>query len=200
MVFTTAYDENKKPVAYLVTSDYKYDQKHWVSADSIKFITSAYGQASVTVDGENTYTIVTPTTVDKLDGHISGLYHYAYTPILEEKTVSGKLWYKVPVNLSGSSNIYGWTLAKAPDVKITKYNYYAENQAPVINAKDKTITQGKEFKELEGVTATDAEDGSITGKVTVKENTVKTDTPGTYKVTYEVIDNNNHTTTKTINK
>lgn len=198
MVFTTAYDENKKPVAYLVTSDYKYDQKHWVSADSIKFITSAYGQASVTVDGENTYTIVTPTTVDKLDGHISGLYHYAYTPILEEKTVSGKLWYKVPVNLSGSSNIYGWTLAKAPDVKITKYNYYAENQAPVINAKDKTITQGKEFKELEGVTATDAEDGSITGKVTVKENTVKTDTPGTYKVTYEVTDNNNHTTTKTI--
>lgn len=198
MVFTTAYDENKKPVAYLVTSDYKYDQKHWVSADSIKFITSAYGQASVTVDGENTYTIVTPTTVDKLEGHISGLYHYAYTPILEEKTVSGELWYKVPVNLSGSSNIYGWTLAKAPDVKITKYNYYAENQAPVINAKDKTITQGKEFKELEGVTATDAEDGSITGKVTVKENTVKTDTPGTYKVTYEVTDNNNHTTTKTI--
>ena len=198
MVFTTAYDENKKPVAYLVTSDYKYDQKHWVSADSIKFTTSAYGQASVTVEGENTYTIVTPTTVDKLDGHISGLYHYAYTPILEEKTVSGELWYKVPVNLSGSSNIYGWTLAKAPDVKITKYNYYAENQAPVINAKDKTITQGKEFKELEGVTATDAEDGSITGKVTVKENTVKTDTPGTYKVTYEVTDNNNHTTTKTI--
>ncbi|MBQ3511992.1 MAG: DUF5011 domain-containing protein [Bacilli bacterium] len=198
MVFTTAYDENKKPVAYLVTSDYKYDQKHWVSADSIKFITSAYGQASVTVDGVNTYTIVTPTTIDKLDGHISGLYHYAYTPILEEKTVSGELWYKVPVNLSGSSNIYGWTLAKAPDVKITKYNYYAENQAPVINAKDKTITQGKEFKELEGVTATDAEDGSITGKVTVKENTVKTDTPGTYKVTYEVTDNNNHTTTKII--
>lgn len=198
MVFTTAYDENNKPVAYLVTSDYKFDQKHWVSADSIKFVTSSYGQASVTVDGVNTYTIVTPTTVDKLEGHISGLYHYAYTPILEEKTVDGQKWYKVPVNLTGSSNIYGWTLASAPDVKITKYTYTAENQAPVISAKDKTITQGKAFNELEGVAATDAEDGSITGKVTVKENTVKIDTPGTYKVTYEVTDNNNHTTTKTI--
>ena len=34
MVFTIAYS-NGVPVAYLVTSDYFHDQKHWVSADSI---------------------------------------------------------------------------------------------------------------------------------------------------------------------
>ena len=198
MVFTTAYDENKNAVAYLVTSDYKYDQKHWVSADSIKFVTSAYGQASVTVEGTNTYTIVNPTTVDDLSTHISGLYHYAYTPILEEKTVDGYLWYKVPVNLSGSSNIYGWTLASAPDVLITKYQYTATNSAPVITASDKTIIQGQEFDELDGVTATDAEDGNLTDSIQVTSNNVDTNTPGTYQITYQVTDKENVSTEKTI--
>ena len=198
MAFATAYNEEKEIVAYLVTSDYKYDQKHWVSADSIKFVTATYGQASVTVPDQNVYTIVTPTTIDKLDGHISGLYHYAYTPIFEEKTVDGLLWYRVPVNLSGSSNIYGWTLASAENVLITKYQYTADNSAPVITAKDVTLLQGKEFKELEGVTATDAEDGNLTESIKVTSNNVKTDTPGTYQVTYQVTDKGNVSTYKTI--
>lgn len=198
MAFATAYNEEKEIVAYLVTSDYKYDQKHWVSADSIKFVTATYGQASVTVPDQNVYTIVTPTTIDKLDGHISGLYHYAYTPIFEEKTVDGLLWYRVPVNLSGSSNIYGWTLASAENVLITKYQYTADNSAPVITAKDVTLLQGKEFKELEGVTATDAEDGNLTESIKVTSNNVKTDIPGTYQVTYQVTDKGNVSTYKTI--
>ena len=198
MVFTAAYDENNTPVAYLVTSDYKYDQKHWVSADSIKFVTSAYGQASVTVANTNTYTIVNPDTVDLLSTHISGLYHYAYVPILEEKTVSGQLWYKVPVDLSGTNLEFGWTLASAPDVLITKYQYSAQNTAPVINAKDKEIIQGRDFNALDGVSATDAEDGNITEKVKVINNAVKKDTPGTYEVTYQVTDNGNVTSSKTI--
>lgn len=198
MVFATAYDENKNIVSYLVTSDYKYDQKHWVSADSIKFVTATYGQASVTVPKQNVYTIVTPTTIDVLEGHIGGLYHYGYTPILEEKTVSGQLWYKVPVNLSGSSNIYGWTLASADNVKITKYQYTATNQAPTITASDKTIIQGQEFNEKDGVTAQDAEDGNITDKIVVTSNNVKVDTPGTYNITYQVTDKENISTFKTI--
>lgn len=198
MVYTTAYDKDKNVVAYQVTSHYKYSQKHWVSADSIKFVSSKYGQASVTVDGVNTYTIVNPTTVDELSTHISGLYHYAYTPILEEKTVDGYLWYKVPVNLSGTDNVYGWTLASAPDVAINVYEYTATNSAPVITATDKTIIQGREFDELEGVSATDSEDGNITSNIKVTENTVEINTPGTYKVTYQVTDTSNDTTTKTI--
>ena len=198
MVYTTAYDENKNVVAYQVTSDYKYEQKHWVSADSIKLVSSSYGRASVTVPGQNLYTTVNPTTVDELSTHISGLYHYAFTPILDETTVNGQLWYKVPVSVSTSTNIYGWTLAEAENVKITKYQYTATNQAPVISANDKTIIEGQNFDEKEGVTANDAEDGNLTDSIVVTANNVKTNEPGTYQVTYEVIDSANYKTTKTI--
>ena len=198
MVYATAYDKNKNEVAYLVTSDYFYDQKHWVSADSIKFISCVYGQASVTVPDTNTYTIVTSTTIDSMSYKISGLYHYTYVPILVETSVSGEVWYKVPVNLSGSTNIYGWTLASAPDVLITKYQYKVTNQAPVINASDKTITQGATFDAKSGVTATDKEDGTITSKLQVTKNTVNTKVAGTYEVTYSVTDSFNQTVTKTI--
>ena len=198
MVYTTAYDENKNVVSYLISSDYKYEQKHWISADAIKFVTSAYGQASVTVPGQNLYTTVNPTTVDDLATHISGLYHYGYTPILEEKVVNNQLWYKVPVNLSGTVNIYGWTLAEAENVKITKYQYTTTNQAPVISANDKQIIQGQTFNEKDGVTANDAEDGNITDSIVVTANNVKTNEPGTYQVTYEVTDSGNYKTTKTI--
>ena len=39
---------------------------------------------------------------------ISGLYHNSYVPIFEQKTVDGRLWYKIPVNLTGNTNVYGW--------------------------------------------------------------------------------------------
>ena len=198
MVYATAYDGNKIPVAYLVTSDYKYSQKHWVSADSIKFVTSKYGKASVTVDGVNTYTIVNPTTVDDVSTHISGLYHYAYTPILEETVVDGKVWYKVPVDLSGDNLEFGWTLQSDTDVLITVYQYTADNLEPIITASDKEIVEGKNFDPKSDVTATDAEDGNITEKIEVVENTVDITTPGTYKVTYKVTDTYGISVTKTI--
>lgn len=199
MVYATAYDQNKLPVAYLVTSDYKYSQKHWVSADSIKFVTCRYGQASVTVSGTNTYSLVNPTTVDSLANHISGLYHYAYTPILEETVVDGKVWFKVPVDLSGNNQEFGWTLQSDTDVYVATYQYTAENTSPVLTATDKEITQGKEFNPLTDVTATDAEDGDITSSIKVTTNEVNTDVPGTYKVTYEVTDAYGDTATITIN-
>ncbi len=40
MVYAAAFDKNNKPISYLITSDYKYDQKDWVSGDSIDLITS----------------------------------------------------------------------------------------------------------------------------------------------------------------
>lgn len=198
MVFAAAYDGNKNVVAYLVTSDYKYNQKHWVSADSIKLVTSSYGQANVTVEGTNTYTIINPDTVDDLSTHISGLYHYTYVPILEEKTVNGVLWYKVPVDLSGDNLEFGWTLASAPDVLIEKFHYTSENTPPIINASDKELLEGKTFNELDGVTATDAEDGNITKSIKVISNNVNTKTPGKYTVTYQVTDSQGIPVTKSI--
>lgn len=198
MVFATAYDKDKQPVSYLVTSDYKYDQKHWVKADTIKFTSSKYGQASVTVSGQNTYTIINPTTVDSLSTHISGLYHYNYVPILEEKNVDGYLWYRVPVDLSGTNLEFGWTLASAPDVKINVYEYKSSNNPPTITASDKEILAGTDFDPKKDVSAYDNEDGDLTKEIKVIKNTVNNSIAGIYEVTYEVTDKDNVTVTKTI--
>ena len=71
------------------------------------------------------------------------------------------------------------------------------NQLPVINASDKTIYLNSEFNPLEGVTATDEEDGMI-DEIEVVKNDVKTDKEGNYEVTYSVTDSYNQTVTKTI--
>ena len=197
MVYAAAKDKNGVIVSYLVTSDYKFDQKHWVSADSINLVTSSYGKFSVTASG-NQYTWVNSTTEDTKATLIGGQYHNSYAPILEEKNVNGQLWYKVPVDISGTTNEFGWTLASAPNVYVEKLNVKAANTAPVIIAENKTIVQGTKFNYKEEVTATDNEDGPLTDKIEVVEETVKIDVVGTYQVTYKVTDKNNTTTTKTI--
>ena len=73
-----------------------------------------------------------------------------------------------------------------------------ENNAPVINASNRTLYVGDKFNELENVTATDKEDGDLTHKIIVLENTVNTNAQGTYKVSYQVTDSRNKTTTKDI--
>ena len=196
MVFATALDENM-PVAYLVTSDYKYDQKHWVSADSIKLTDTTYGKVSVTTEC-NCYTWVNYNTEDVESTLISGLYTYTYVPVLEEINVGSNKWYKVPVNLTGNNNVYGYTLAEAPDVKITTSKAVVTNSKPTITASDKTIEENTSFDPKANVTATDPEDGDLTNKIEVIENTVNTKVAGTYKVTYKVTDSANQSVTKTI--
>ena len=73
-----------------------------------------------------------------------------------------------------------------------------ENQSPVIDVTDKTIKVGDNFKELDGVKATDEEDGDISKDIKVKETTVDIKTPGIYKVIYEVKDSKGKTTIKEI--
>ena len=196
MVYSAAY-LNNQPVAYLVTSDYWYDQKEWVSADSLKFTTTNYGKVSVTVSG-NQYTWVNYNTEDAKYSLISGLYTNSYVPVLETVNVGGNKWYKVPVSLTDNNNIYGYTLASAPGVAITLSTPIVENNSPTINVVDKTIIEGTTFNQLEGVTATDIEDGNLTSKIKVIKNTVDINKPGTYEVTYQVTDSANNTTTKTI--
>lgn len=76
-----------------------------------------------------------------------------------------------------------------------------KNNKPVINATDKKIVLGETFNEkeaLKGVTAYDTEDGNITSKIKVIENTVNSQKIGKYKVTYEVSDSQGNKVTKTI--
>ncbi|WP_163655325.1 immunoglobulin-like domain-containing protein [Listeria sp. PSOL-1] len=72
------------------------------------------------------------------------------------------------------------------------------NSKPVINASDKTLKAGDTFNPLQGVTASDAEDGDLTSKIQVTANDVNTQTPGTYHVTYKVTDSDGNITEKTI--
>ena len=197
MVFARAM-LNGKTVAYLVTSDYFYDQKHWVAADSIKFTNTTYGK--VTVDtSDNQYTWVNYNTEDAYYSKISGLYTYTYVRVLSTQKVGNDIWYKVPVSLTTNENIYGYTLSKYSNyIKIELSTPTIENTKPVITAKDKEIYEGEEYNPKKDVTAYDNEDGDITNKIEVVSNNVNNKKVGTYKVIYKVIDSSNEITTKTI--
>ena len=197
MIYAIAYDNNGRTISYLVSSNYWYSQKHWVSADSIKQTNTSYGRVSVTANG-NQYTWVNYNTEDAKYSLISGLYTNSYVPVLEKKVVNGSTWYKVPVSLTSNDNVYGWTLAQAPNVSISLSTPLVENNPPVIEAVDKTIIEGDNFNPKENVKAYDTEDKDITSKIEVLENKVDSKTPGTYKVIYKVTDSNNASTTKTI--
>ena len=73
------------------------------------------------------------------------------------------------------------------------------NNAPTIEASDVNLFVGDKFNELENVTANDKEDGDLTDKIEVIENTVDTTNAGRYTVTYSVSDSEGAKATKTIN-
>lgn len=72
------------------------------------------------------------------------------------------------------------------------------NQLPEITAFDKVISVNDPFDIKEGVSASDYEDGDLTDKIVVKENTVDSSKEGKYKVVYEVTDSYGQTVLKTI--
>lgn len=109
---------------------------------------------------------------------------------VKENTVDIKIpgTYKIVYEVTNTS---GKTATKEIKVEVIK------NEKPVINATDKEIALNSEFNPLEGVTASDKEDGKL--DVVLVKNEVKANTEGTYKVTYKATDKDNQETTKTIN-
>ena len=77
--------------------------------------------------------------------------------------------------------------------------WVALNEVPVINAEDKTLTVGDKFNPMDGVTATDKEDGDLTDQIEIAKNTVDTSKAGLYSVTYEVTDKDGASVEKSIN-
>ncbi|WP_270506523.1 immunoglobulin-like domain-containing protein [Paraclostridium sordellii] len=73
------------------------------------------------------------------------------------------------------------------------------NKVPEITASDVEIKVGEKFNPLSGVSAEDHEDGDITNKIEIIENTVDTSKAGLYKVVYKVTDSQGATANKTIN-
>ncbi|MBC1373401.1 DUF5011 domain-containing protein [Listeria booriae] len=109
--------------------------------------------------------------------------------IIKENTVNTKVpgEYKVTYEVTNS---VGETTTKTVTVTVLS--------KPVITAQDTVLYVGETFDPLKDMTANDAKDGDITSHVTIKENTVDTNKPGEYKVTYEVTNSVGETTTKTV--
>lgn len=86
------------------------------------------------------------------------------------------------------------------DTKDNLEKEVTENTLPVIKVPTVyEIFKGDEFNPLDIATARDLEDGDIIlSEKNILYNQVKTDTPGEYKVKYEVIDNHGGRRTKTI--
>lgn len=73
-----------------------------------------------------------------------------------------------------------------------------ENAIPVIEATDKVVKINSDFNVLEGVSASDEEDGNLTQWITIKESNLDLTTPGVYSVTFEVKDSAGNVGQKTI--
>ena len=72
------------------------------------------------------------------------------------------------------------------------------NNAPEIVVEDVIIKVGDNFEVMNNVTASDKEDGDLTSKVDIVENTVDTTKAGEYKVVYKVTDSQGASITKEI--
>ena len=97
--------------------------------------------------------------------------------------------YKVTATVSDKN---GAKASKTFTVKVI------EEEAPVLNGKNITITEGDKFDtEMLGLTASDKEDGNLTEYIKIVSNNVDVDKAGTYEVVASVSDSFGKTTTKT---
>ncbi|KAI0979042.1 hypothetical protein GJ496_010078, partial [Pomphorhynchus laevis] len=100
----------------------------------------------------------------------------------------------LPLTFDANHTITKATISKTIDVTIEN------NMLPEINALDKTINVNDTFMPLDGVTATDFEDGPITlTDANIVRNEVNTMVAGVYEVEYTVTDSDGNTVTKIIN-
>ena len=125
------------------------------------------------------------TAKDKEDGDITKNIKVSENTIDTSKIGEYKVVYKV-------TDSYNQTTTK--EIKVT----VVKDQEPVINAQDQTLTLNSKFNELDGVSATDSEDGDLTRKIEVVENTVDTSKLEDYKVIYKVVDSYGNEVTKDI--
>lgn len=124
---------------------------------------------------------------DEEDGHITDKIKVIENTVNISKAGTYTVKYEV-TDTSGNTT------------QLTKTVIVINNTPPILNGvKDKTITIGQKFNPLDGVSATDKEDGNIPlTKDNIVKNTVDTNKVGTYEVTYKVTDKNDAVTTKTI--
>lgn len=130
------------------------------------------------------------TATDAEDGNLTTKIEVKKNDVDTTKAGKYEVTYKVTDNQGATCTK---TIAVTVNLKMEVLN-----EAPTIDAADKTITVGDTFDPKAGVTAKDAEDGDLTDKIEVAKNTVDTKKAGKYEVTYKVTDSDGATRTKTI--
>lgn len=155
----------------------------------IKVSTEKTDHNTVIVSLDSAELLQTPES--DVDGEVNTetwVYHYK----------DGRYVYQKEYTQNGTYTLHcvDW-MGNEGDVTFTVSGLEVKNEAPVINATDKTITVGDKFDPRKDVTAIDKEDGDITNLMTIKSN-VDTRKAGEYQVTYTVTDTQGATTTKTI--
>ena len=130
------------------------------------------------------------TATDAEDGDLTAKIIVEKNDVDTTKAGKYEVTYKVTDN-QGATRTKTITVTVNPKMEVL-------NEAPTIDAADKTITVGDTFDPKAGVTAKDAEDGDLTDKIEVVKNTVDTKKAGKYEVTYKVTDSDGATRTKTI--
>jgi len=143
--------------------------------------------------------------IDSLDGTVIGTLNV-------DKTDGWEDWKKQSIevsNIKGTHDLYmvfsgesehsfnlaDWKFIKASVDDIPAIGI---NKVPTITAEDITLTIGDEFDPLKNVIAIDAEDGDITDKIEIIENTVNIEKVGEYKIVYKVVDSDGASATKSI--
>ncbi len=128
---------------------------------------------------------------DYEDGDISDKIEVIENTVDTSKAGEYKVVYKVTDSKGASAT---------KEIKVTVVQgLVVMNKVPEISASDIEIKVGEKFNPLNGVSAKDYEDGDISDKIEVIENTVDTSKAGTYKVVYKIVDSKGATTSKTIN-
>ena len=122
---------------------------------------------------------------DKEDGDITSKIEVVENTVDTTKAGEYKVVYKVTDSQGASAK---------KEIKVV----VRSNEKPEISAKDVVLKVDDVFNAMSGVSASDKEDGDITSKIKVAENTVNTSKAGIYKVVYEVIDSDGNTVRKEI--
>ncbi|MBS6023459.1 MAG: S-layer homology domain-containing protein, partial [Paeniclostridium sordellii] len=173
-----------------ITKDYDVDndQAPIVPINKVPEITASDVEIKL---GEKFNPLSEVSAKDHEDGDITNNIEMIENTVDTSKAGVYKVVYKV-TDSQGAS--------KTKEIKVNVVQgLVGMNKVPEITASDVEIKVGEKFNPLSEVSAKDHEDGNITNKIEIIENTVDTSKAGLYKVVYKVTDSQGATANKTIN-
>ena len=178
---TDSKGASKKKTVY-VTVNPKMEEINWIPVISASDRVLTVGDVFNVMDGVS--------ASDHEDGDITGSVVVESSNVDTNTVGSYQVTYRVTDSQGASSTK---TITVIVNPKMEEINWI-----PVISASDRVLTVGDVFNVMDGVSASDHEDGDITGSVVVESSNVDTNTVGSYQVTYRVTDSQGASSTKTI--